>query len=144
METSAPVFMDCSFQSGSQKASGSDFSVPLEALYGSQLGRKFQAWSGRSGRRYVCSVFSAVDPDAMEAVRSYDSAVILAVRCDASGVKTLAGMEEIGYFPDLFWYGSAMTALTAQGVNEFHVHLMAETPAARHAVLQDLLDHSQH
>ena len=144
METSNPIVVDCYLQFGTQKASAPDFSVPLEALYGSQLGRKFQAWSGKSGRRYVCSVFSAGDAAAMEAARSYDSAVILAIRCDVSGVKTLVGMGETGHFPDLFWYGSAMAALLAQGVEEFHVHLMAETPAARQSVLQDLLDHSQH
>ncbi len=143
METSHPVFMHCSFQVGGQKAPALDFFAPLGALYGSHLGGKFQAWSGRSGRRYVCSVFSATDPAAMDAVRSYDSAVILAIRCDASGVKTLVGMGETGCFPDLFWYGSAMAVLSAKGVNEFHVHLMAETTVARQAVLQDLLDHSQ-
>jgi hypothetical protein len=113
--------------------------MPLVALSGGGLARRFHSWYGRSGRRYVCSVFELSDESAMEAVRHYGDAVVLAVQRDVRGEKSLIAVGETGSFPELFWRGAAFNRLISDGAAEFHVHLMAETAAARHSIIEDIL-----
>lgn len=113
--------------------------VRLGSLAGNGLSGKFHAWMGRSGARYICSVFSSEDIVGMDVARSYSGAVVLAVRCGLSGEKTLIGGGETGELPELFWNGQAASRLGAQGADEFHIHLIAETLEARQVALRDLL-----
>ena len=115
----------------------------LAALSGG-LKQRFHSWSGRSGQRYVCSVIDRNDVCAMEELRHYSGAVVLAVRRDDAGGKSIVAVGEAGHFPELFWCGAAMARLLDSGIAEFHVHLMAETPEARQAVLQDILGVTHH
>lgn len=140
MQTSGAIFVSPSSHLQGGQAAG----LPLAALSGGRLGPKFHSWFGLNGTRYVCSVFDATDFAAMDAVRSYGEAVVLAVRRDSHGVKSLIGLGDTGHLPDLFWRGGAMAELLRDGVDEFHVHLMAETTVARQFVVQDLLGRARH
>ena len=119
-------------------------SAPLASLSGGRLAQKFQSWQGISSRRYICSVFSAFDTVAMETVQSYSDAVVLVVRRDASGTKSLVAIGDSGAFPELFWHGSAIANVLAEGVDEFHIHLMAETTQARRDIIEDVLALARH
>ena len=80
----------------------------------------FRAWRGRSGRRYVVSVYRP------EAVPTLDGAVLIAVRRDAGGFRRIVGIGIQG-------------ALPAGSADEIHVHLLAGTDLARAAVAADLM-----
>ncbi len=80
----------------------------------------FRAWRGRSGRRYVVSVYRP------EAVPAHDGAVLIAVRRDAGGVRRIVGVGIEGTVP-------------ACAPDEIHVHLLAGTAIARAAVAADLM-----
>ncbi len=94
---------------------------------------RFCAWRGRSGRRYVASIYGFDDcPD-------YEHVVALAVRRDADGRRAVLAAIDLGAFPIMAMGGEAMTAARAAGANEAHLHLLAETGAARAAAIADLV-----
>jgi hypothetical protein len=106
-------------------------SRPLAALRATALEHLFQSWRGRSGRRYICSVHRVADEAAFDCGR----AVIVAVRRTSSA-------PEIAFVFQPARDGCAFAAWAEQarrcGATEFHVHLLAETRAARDAVADDL------
>jgi hypothetical protein len=81
----------------------------------------FRAWRGRSGRRYVVSVYRP------EALQAQDGAVLIAVRREAGGRRRIVAVGIDGVQP-------------SSGADEIHVHLLAGTDIARAAVAADLLD----
>ena len=91
---------------------------PLACLTEVGLDGRFGAWRGASGRRYVVTVYQ---PDA--APEGPDG-VVLAVRRDPDGTRRIVGAAVGGAVPD---------------ADEVHVHLLAREPAARRAVLADLV-----
>jgi hypothetical protein len=92
--------------------------------------RRFTAWRGRSGRRYVASIFAAMDETAM----GFPDGVMLAVTADrriiAARDSGPFGVEEAL----TRWRDAAVNA----GATEIHVHLLAEGPAERRRALIDL------
>lgn len=106
--------------------------TPLRSLAGAELpGRRFTAWRGRSGRRYVASVFAVADDHAL----GFRDAVLLAVSGDR---RILAARDGGG--PDTAealerWRQAAAAA----GAGEIHVHLLAEDAPSRRAALRDLM-----
>jgi hypothetical protein len=107
--------------------------APLASLTRTGLDKLFHSWLGASGRRYICSVYALGDAPAFDCHR----AVIVAVRRDGSGAAFLFAFspsaEEAA--DDLrFWTRRAR----ACGANEWHVHLLAETPEERALMLDDL------
>jgi hypothetical protein len=93
--------------------------------------RRFTAWRGRSGRRYVTSVFAIHDPAAL----SYADAVVLAVAPDRQ-VIAARDSGPFGVEAALSrWRDAAMSA----GATEIHVHLLAEDSAGRRDALADLM-----
>ncbi|MDX3808149.1 hypothetical protein ACXIUS_22465 [Bosea thiooxidans] len=97
--------------------------------------RRFTAWRGRSGRRYVASVFAADDIHAL----SFTDAVLLAV----SAERQIVAARDSGPFGIeaalARWQSSVMEA----GAKEIHVHLLAEDGASRRAALLDLMPQAQ-
>jgi hypothetical protein len=93
--------------------------------------RRFTAWRGRSGRRYVASVFAMSDDHAL----GFTDAVMLAVSQDR---RILAARDS-----GVFGVEAALTrwrnAVIAAGAQEIHVHLLAEDGASRRAALIDLM-----
>ena len=93
--------------------------------------RRFTAWRGRSGRRYVASVFQAGDDHAL----GFADAVLLAV----SPERRIVAARDSGPFgieaATRRWRGAAVAA----GASEIHVHLLAEDGLSRRAALLDLM-----
>lgn len=113
--------------------------VAAAGLAGSALADRFCFWRGRSGRRYVFSVYRMGSEAENEATPRYADAVVLAVRRDAEGVRTIVAQADSGPFPEL----SPVTAeagFDLPKATELHVHLLAGNRAARRAVLDDLAD----
>jgi hypothetical protein len=103
--------------------------LPLRAVV--QLAeRRFTAWRGRSGRRYVASAFAIRDGHAL----GFSDAVLLAV----SPERRIVAARDSGPFG----IDAALTrwrdVVAVAGACEIHVHLLAEDGAARRAALCDL------
>lgn len=107
---------------------------PLAALEGGALARRFRRWQGISGRSYVFSVFAA---EAEEPLPDYAEAVLLIVG-EAAGSPFIAAALETGTLPALALARAQQMARELAGPVEFHFHLMAETSAARRALIADL------
>jgi hypothetical protein len=93
--------------------------------------RRFTAWRGRSGKRYIASVFQITDATAL----GYADAVLLAVDADR---QVLAARDS-----GPFGVEDALTrwrdAVRAAGAVEIHLHLLADDDQARQAALIDLM-----
>ena len=93
--------------------------------------RRFTAWRGRSGRRYVASVFAVEDSHAL----GFTDAVLLAV----SPARRIIAARDSGPFGVEAALGRWQRAVTAAGATEIHVHLLAEDGFTRRAALLDLM-----
>jgi hypothetical protein len=123
-ERAAPLFDDSAGLPGQVRE------MPLRAT--AQLAeRRFTAWRGRSGRRYVASVFAIQDGHAL----GFTDAVLLAV----SPERKIVAARDSGPFG----IDAALTrwrdAVAMAGASEIHVHLLAEDSAGRRAALCDLM-----
>lgn len=123
-ERAAPLFDDAAGLPGQVRE------LPLRAT--AQLAeRRFTAWRGRSGRRYVASVFAIQDGHAL----GFTDAVLLAVSPD----RKIVAARDSGPFG----IDAALTrwrdAVAMAGASEIHVHLLAEDSAGRRAALCDLM-----
>lgn len=103
--------------------------APLRSLAGTGS-RRFTAWRGRSGRRYVASVFSAGDDHAL----GFSDAVLLAV----SAERRIVAARDSGPLGIEAALERWRSAAQAAGATEIHVHLLAEDGASRRTVLRDL------
>lgn len=124
-ERAAPLFDDTA-----AVLPGQVRELPLRAA--AQLAeRRFTAWRGRSGRRYVASVFAIQDGHAL----GFSDAVLLAVSPD----RKIVAARDSGPFG----IDAALTrwrdAVAMAGASEIHVHLLAEDAAGRRAALCDLV-----
>jgi hypothetical protein len=93
--------------------------------------RRFTAWRGRSGRRYVASVFPVADGHAL----GFTDAVLLAVSRD----RQVVAARDSGPFGVEAALTRWRDAVTAAGASEIHVHLLAEDGVSRRAALLDLM-----
>ena len=93
---------------------------------------RFLAWHGRSGRRITVSVYHPDDcPD-------YEHVTAFAVRRAADGGRRILLAVDLGAFPSLVLGGPLVRGALDAGANEIHLHLLADTPAQRAAVIADL------
>lgn len=93
--------------------------------------RRFTAWRGRSGRRYVASVFAVHDHHAL----GFSDAVLLAV----SPERRIIAARDSGPFRSEAALSRWHDAVALAGASEIHVHLLAEDGASRRAALKDLM-----
>ncbi|SDG19468.1 MULTISPECIES: hypothetical protein [Bosea] len=93
--------------------------------------RRFTAWRGRSGRRYVASVFAVDDTHAL----GFTDAVLLAVSSD----RRVIAARDSGPFGIEAALGRWQRSIMAAGACEIHVHLLAEDGMSRRAALLDLM-----
>ena len=93
--------------------------------------RRFTAWRGRSGRRYVASVFAIDDSHAL----GFTDAVLLAV----SPERRIIAARDSGPFGVEAALARWQRAIAASGACEIHVHLLAEDGLARRGALLDLM-----
>lgn len=105
---------------------------PLASLARTGLEKLFHSWLGASGRRYVCSVHPIDESPAIDCRR----AVVAAVRRDRTGAASLVFVFQPAEGGNIeMWTQRAR----ASGAEEWHIHLLAETPQARASVVSDLL-----
>src|SRR3954449_11367492 len=106
----------------------------LRATAGLRGVMNLTSWRGRSGRRYVVGIHPLTEAE----LREVAEAVLIAVRRDRDGIASLIEVEAVG--PRLS--ASARKAFVArtgrQGATEMHVHRLAESPAERQAIVEDL------
>lgn len=104
--------------------------LPMRSTAG--LGeRRFTAWRGRSGRRYVASVFAVGDQHAL----GFTDAVLLAVSAD----RRILAARDSGPFGIEAALTRWQQAVAQAGASEIHVHLLAEDGISRRAALLDLM-----
>jgi len=97
-------------------------------LAGTGLADAFRYWQGRSGRQYLFRIAGLGD-----LTETHDQVVIVARRSEDGRRRALwIGM---GGTLDAF---AGIAAALAEGGAELHVHALAETLAARGAVIDDL------
>ena len=92
-----------------------------------------RAWRGRSGRRYVVSVYTLDEAD-----DGYAGALLLAVARDAEGRRHLVAACESGAAAVSGYNGQWLCAARERGANELHIHLLAASKSARRSTLDDL------
>ena len=104
----------------------------LAALDGMPISSRFCSWIGLSGRRYVFSVYPALECPA------FRDAVLLAVIRDMTGQRRVISVRETGSFPEPA-VAKAQRELRAFGPGlEFHLHLLTTSAAEWTATVADL------
>jgi len=101
------------------------------ALSRTSLESRFVSWQGLSGRSYVFSVYPPSDCPA------FCDAVLLPVVRDRGGTRRALAALETGPFPEPVLARAAREFLSYGDGLEFHVHLLARSPAERRAILAD-------
>jgi hypothetical protein len=110
----------------------------LASLAGGELAERFHAWRGRSGRRYICSVFP-VDRRAGDAgLPGFAAAVVIAVRTDAAGNYHVVGFCQCEHGANSVARHAFVTAAVAAGAQQWHVHLLTADPQKRRAAIEDI------
>jgi hypothetical protein len=103
--------------------------TPLASL-AHQSERRFTAWRGRSGKRYVASAFPLTD----EAALGFPDAVLIAV----SGDRRIVALREAGGFGEELGLARWRDWAALAGAEEIHVHLLADSEEARRSAMVDL------
>ena len=103
----------------------------LVALAGTPLASRFCSWRGVSGRRYVFSVYPASECPA------FRNAVLLAALSDEAGRRRMVFVCGTGAFPEPIIARTERELSVFGGSLEFHLHLLASSPAERDAMLAD-------
>ena len=114
-----------------------DGDAPLAALAGSHLAGRFRHWRGLSGRRYLFSVFPLTSPRSLERLPRYEQTVILAIRRDQDGTRTVLLATDTGSIPEVVFGGHVLRHSIALGANEIHMHLLADDGESRRAIVDD-------
>jgi len=114
--------------------------APLSALAGESLARRFHAWSGHSGRRYICSVFPVETAEPQAGLPGFAEAIVIAVGLAADGLRYPIAFCDHGQASgdDLDSRRNFLVAVSAHSVCEWHVHLLATQREYRRSVLLDL------
>jgi hypothetical protein len=105
---------------------------PIEGLHDDALSRRFRRWRGKSGNGYVFSVFDA------SKCPPYGDAVLIAAAVEPDGTRRPLAVEDTGPFPEPLLSRLAAAELAAERRLEFHIHLLARTPAERRQIVEDL------
>ncbi len=104
----------------------------LAALAETTLASRFCSWEGLSGRRYIFSVYSPAECPA------FCDAVLLVAARDREGRRQAVSVYDTGQFPEPVLLEAKRALSPYAGALEFHLHLLAATPAERADVRADL------
>ncbi|GGC92427.1 hypothetical protein [Chelatococcus reniformis] len=115
------------------EVAGAAREMPLAAMAEGSHGLALRAWRGRSGKRYVVSVYPLDDADS-----DYAGALLLAVSRDADGSRRLMEARESSDLAFTGYNGRWLAAMRNRGANELHVHLLAANHEARRRTMVDL------
>lgn len=113
----------------------------LAGLSGSGLSDRFCFWRGRSGRRYVFSIYRTGDTDET-AVPRYSEAVMIAARRGSDGGRSILRVGRTGALPGLVVSSSERDERFDEDADELHFHLLAGDNAEREAIVSDLAEAS--
>jgi hypothetical protein len=100
--------------------------IAINFPHGSQDNERFWYWRGRSGKKYIHSIYAG------DACPPLPGAIYVAVR-RIGHLRTVVAMGRFS----TFWDG-ASSELAGVDADEIHVHLLARDNAAANAVLSDL------
>jgi hypothetical protein len=126
-EPSSPLWVAPSGNGGDHRGGAA-----LAALAGMPFSARFCSWTGRSGRRYVFSVYPASQCPA------FCHAVLLAAVRERPGRPRLVSVRDTGTFPEPV-VARAQREFRGFGPGlEFHLHLLPSSPADRAAIIADL------
>jgi hypothetical protein len=104
----------------------------LASLAGMPISSRFCSWIGLSGRRYIFSVYPAMDCPA------FRDAILLTVVRDMTGQRRVVSVRETGAFPEPV-VAKTQRELRAFGPGvEFHLHLLNTSTGERAATVADL------
>jgi hypothetical protein len=104
----------------------------LAALAGMPISSRFCSWVGLSGRRYVFSVYTALECPA------FCDAVLLAAVRDMTGQRRAILVRNTGAFPEPVLADARREHRVFGPGLEFHLHLLAASPTERAAAVADL------
>src|ERR1700751_4773293 len=104
----------------------------LAALAGMTISSRFCSWVGLSGRRYVFSVYPALECPA------FCDAVLLAAIRDMTGQRRAILVRDTGAFPESVLADARRERRVFGPGLEFHLHLLAASPTERAATVADL------
>ncbi|MBL8588476.1 MAG: hypothetical protein JNK46_08105 [Methylobacteriaceae bacterium] len=107
--------------------------APLASLAGGALARRFRAWRGASGRRYVVTVYAAGETGWLD----LDAALALVVAVAPDGRRRILAAHVDPDAPARRRLAAALVAAEGEAC-EVHLHLLAATPAERAAAAADL------
>jgi hypothetical protein len=110
----------------------------LASLAGGDLAERFHAWRGRSGRRYICSVFPVDVRDGEAGLPDFAEAVVIAVKMDAAGQRRVVGFCQCEYGAGPVARHAFVSAAVAVGAQQWHVHLLTADPQKRRAAIEDI------
>jgi len=96
------------------------------------LAERFVYWTGLSGTRYLHTVYK------LDECPDLPGAVFLAVKTDERGARKPVAVGRIAPLPGLTLSGMFRSGLKARGVDEVHLHLLAETGEFATRVIEDL------
>ena len=107
--------------------------APLAALAGGALARRFHAWRGVSGRRYIFTVY----PIGAAQLPELTDAVVIAAGPGCAGEQSIRMIGDSGDVP-LLPESEGVRRAQRAGAIELHFHVLAATPQARRDVIRDL------
>ena len=106
--------------------------MPVSISRECPAGDRFHYWSGRSGKRYLHTIFSVDECPGIE------NALFVAVKRDSRGHRRAIATGGFGTAPDLVMHGAKLAEARRRGANEIHLHLMAYGPSERRDTLRDI------
>jgi hypothetical protein len=110
----------------------------LASLAGGDLAERFHSWRGRSGRRYICSVFRVEHHSEDSGLPDFEAAVVIAVKTDIAGNRQVVGFCQCEHgFGPVARAAFTQAAMTA-GAQQWHVHLLTADPQKRRAAIEDI------
>jgi hypothetical protein len=121
------------------RASADDASnTSLASLAGGDLAERFHSWRGRSGRRYICSVFRVEHHKEDAGLPDFAAAVVIAVKTDAAGDRQVIGFCQCEHGFGPVARTAFVTTAIAAGAQQWHVHLLTADPQKRRAAIEDI------
>ncbi|HEY0144702.1 MAG TPA: hypothetical protein VGB93_00820 [Methylovirgula sp.] len=110
----------------------------LASLAGGDLATRFHSWRGRSGRRYICSVFRVEHHTEDAGLPDFAAAVVIAVKTDVVGNRQVVGFCQCEHGFGPVARAAFVTTAIAAGAQQWHVHLLTADPQKRRAAIEDI------
>ena len=125
-----PARRDCG-EAAADRAAPS-FAGALAAIEDRELGARYCAWRGASGRRYIFSVYDS------RSCPAYFNAILIVAARGADGRRRALSVLDTGVFPEPVVARERERAEAREDAIEFHLHLLARGAEERRRVLDDL------